>query len=365
MKFEIQKTKLINILSEFTTILKENYIKPQLSCVYIEVASNQLSFKGTNLETDLVIRENIENATDGKILIKPNLILEYIKLLNEDVVTLEKLENTLKINNAEFQYYDVNTYPEISENIPISISKKDSTSFLSMISKVKFVQSSESMNIVGNSIKIIFSKNSTEMVATDTYRLVYLKQEDENFIDKDILVSCDGLITISKLLKDYNDFINIGISDNNLILNWKNTYFSTKLQQINFPNFKMLLDNNSFNKNILLKNDSFQTILRRVISVTKNSNSGKYSSIFEFLNNTLSLSGYSTSAKTKQKIDIIKDGENFKTGLNAKFVMDFIENIEKDKTIKIKALDSMSMIKISEENIDNYIYMLMPINIGN
>ena len=50
MNFNIRRTELVEILSEFTNILKDNPIKPIISGLKIEASNNTVTFTGTNLE---------------------------------------------------------------------------------------------------------------------------------------------------------------------------------------------------------------------------------------------------------------------------------------------------------------------------
>ena len=69
----------------------------------------------------------------------------------------------------------------------------------------------------------------------------------------------------------------------------------------------------------------------------------------------------SSNAKINQKVNMIKIGEDLKLGINCKYIKEFIDNT--DKNIIIEATNSSSMLKIVEESNDDYIYLVMPVNI--
>ena len=60
-----------------------------------------------------------------------------------------------------------------------------------------------------------------------------------------------------------------------------------------------------------------------------------------------------------QKLETIKEGDNFKASLNVKFIEDFLNHIEKN--IIIKATNASSMFIFKEMDNDNYTYILMPL----
>ena len=101
--------------------------------------------------------------------------------------------------------------------------------------------------------------------------------------------------------------------------------------------------------------------LKKVISVTKNSNDSKNVATFNFKGNQLVISGVSANAKINQKVNMIKSGEDLKLGMNCKYIKEFIDNV--DKNIIIDATNSSSMLRFMEEGNENYIYLIMPVNI--
>ena len=52
MKFKIKREEFISVLSDYTSILKENSIKPILSALFMEVKENELVFMGSSIEMD-------------------------------------------------------------------------------------------------------------------------------------------------------------------------------------------------------------------------------------------------------------------------------------------------------------------------
>lgn len=73
--------------------------------------------------------------------------------------------------------------------------------------------------------------------------------------------------------------ISLSATDEKLILTWKNSYFSCKLLSLSFPNFKALIESNN-DKKFEFNRVRISFSLKKVISVTKNSNDSKISCNF-------------------------------------------------------------------------------------
>ena len=352
MKFSINKQKTIEIIGEYSNILKDNPVKPSLAGLFIQAKNNQVVFKGANTEIELIRYANCDIESEGQVLIKPALLLEYIKLIEEENINFEKKDGYLIVNNAEFSILDDNTYPELTEIIPIVVATENTLKFTILLEKVKFLtNSSNNMDTLFNSIKMIFKDNILELVSTDSYRLVYMKKALNNTVNRDVLVPGDSIAVIYSL----------AASDDRLILTWKDAYFSCKLLSLNFPDFRPLINNANHDKKFEFNRDELNLALKKVISVTKNSNDSKNVATFNFKGNQLVISGVSANAKINQKVNMIKTGEDLKLGMNCKYIKEFIDNV--DKNIIIEATNSSSMLKIMEEGNEDYIYLVMPVNI--
>ena len=188
-----------------------------------------------------------------------------------------------------------------------------------------------------------------------------MKKELKNFIDTDILVPGDSIAVLYKIFKDLDEDFSLATTDDRLVVTWKDAYFSCKLLSLTFPDFRPLINNSNHDKRFEFNKDDLNSSLKKVISVTKNSNDSKNVATFNFKGNQLVISGVSSNAKINQKVNMIKTGEDLKLGMNCKYIKEFIDNV--DKNIIIEATNSSSMLKIMEEGNENYIYLVMPVNI--
>lgn len=361
MKFSMNREKLNSIISEYSNILKENPVKPILAGLYIGVKNNRIIFKGINTEIELIRYAECNSEIDGEVLIKPQLLLEYTKLLEGENISFEKRNGYLIVNDAEFSILDESSYPEVIEISTLIAAKLNSIKFSKLLEKVKFLTASGSTDMLFNSIKMNLMPDYMELVSTDSYRLVYLKEELNNNLEREILIPTETAVVIYKILKDLDTEVSISASDDRLILLWENAYFSCKLLTLTFPDYKALFNNFKYDKEFEFNSSEFNSSLKKVISVTKNSTDTKNVAAFNFKGNQLVISGMSSNAKINQKVNMIKKGEDLKLGINCKYIKDYVDNV--DKNIIIYASNSTSMLKITEENNENYMYLVMPVNV--
>lgn len=138
MKFNIKRELLANTLSDFALILKENPIKPILSGLKIEVKDNKIVFIGTNLESTLIRTVEGNIVEEGTVIVKPQLILEYVKLLEVETIEVSAAENSLKVHQAEFVTLNDEGYPKVKEVLPIEITRADKDILVNSLENVSF-----------------------------------------------------------------------------------------------------------------------------------------------------------------------------------------------------------------------------------
>ena len=359
MKFSIKREELISILSEYTNILKENPIKPIVSGLQIKAENNLITFVGTNLEVDHIRKAEAEVKEEGNVVLKPFLLLEYIKLLDEEYIEFILSNGFITVHQAEFSILEEGTFPIITETTPIKLLTITGGELVKLLEKSKFAASLTNDNLQINCVRAIFKLNEINLVSTDSYRLLYFQAEKNCHVEKEISIPMDSINVICKLLKDSEEEVTIGFSGENVILAWKNAYFSSKTIALPFPDFKGILANNSFTKVMEFNRDELKSALKRVITVAKTSVDAKFGAIFDFKGKTLLINAFSGKAKINQKVNMIKEGEDFKSSLNCKFLAEYIDNISDNPVIK--GSGSSSMFEITETGKEDYRYILMPL----
>ena len=359
MKFSIEREKLIAVLSDYNNILRENPIKPVLAGLKIVAKDNEVTFIGTNVDVELIKKIKATVEIPGEIVIKHALLLEYIKLLDEETISFTLDKGFVNVHQAEFSILDGESYPQITE-LPIQpLLKVEGGRFVNLLDKTKFAASQSTDNIQINCVRAVFKTDELDLASTDSYRLLFLREELPCLENKEISIPMETVNILCKLLKDYTKEITIGYQGDMLIITWEDSYFSSKTIALQYPDFKTILRISSFEKSMEFNVSELKSALKRVMTVAKTSLDAKFGAKFTFSGKTLVINAFSGKAKINQKVNMIKNGEDFKASLNCKFLAEYIENLS-DNVI-INGTDSSSMFEVKELNNDNYIYILMPL----
>ena len=369
-----------NFLSAIRTVeksVKENKIKPILSCIYAKVKGNKIYFTGTNLDTTIKTSIDVnEVIREGEIAFSYSIIDEYLKEIKDEFVVL-RVENgnilfiETEDSTTEYDVHSAEDYPNTFENVVLNENnfkfEMPSQDLVNIFEKVLF-SADTSDNIAMNCIRIESILKHLHFVSTNTYRLTFLKKNiNKDILDFSVSVPADTISSIIKIIKGLdNEVIKVYKEEAHLYFQYKDTMIITKLIELRFPNYAEILSNISYDKKLYINNEKLTNLLKRILIFSRSNSESKYSSTYEFKynekdNGKMAISALNELARINEELDVNFEGEDLKISLNSKYLLEFIQNIPKEKELVLEFMYSNSAVKVYEKDNDEYIYILMPL----
>ena len=369
-----------NFLSAIRTVeksVKENKIKPILSCIYAKVKDNKIYFTGTNLDTTIKTSIDVDEVIrEGEIAFSYSIIDEYLKEIKDEFVVL-RVENgnilfiETEDSTTEYDVHSAEDYPNTFENVVLNENnfkfEMPSQDLVNIFEKVLFSADTPD-NIAMNCIRIESILKHLHFVSTNTYRLTFLKKNiDKDIPDFSVSVPADTISSIIKIIKGLdNEVIKVYKEEAHLYFQYKDTMIITKLIELRFPNYAEILSNISYDKKLYINNEKLTNLLKRILIFSRSNSESKYSSTYEFKHNEenknkMSISALNELARINEELDVNFEGEDLKISLNSKYLLEFIQNISKEKELILEFMYSNSAVKVYEKDNDEYIYILMPL----
>ena len=369
-----------NFLSAIRTVeksVKENKIKPILSCIYAKVKGNKIYFTGTNLDTTIKTSIDVnEVIREGEIAFSYSIIDEYLKEIKDEFVVL-RVENgnilfiETEDSTTEYDVHSAEDYPNTFEKVNLNDSnfkfEMPSQELVNIFEKVLFSADTPD-NIAMNCIRIESILKHLHFVSTNTYRLTFLKKNiNKDILDFSVSVPADTISSIIKIIKGLdNEVIKVYKEEAHLYFQYKDTMIITKLIELRFPNYAEILSNISYDKKLYINNEKLTNLLKRILIFSRNNSESKYSSTYEFKynekdNGKMAISALNELARINEELDVNFEGEDLKISLNSKYLLEFIQNIPKEKELVLEFMYSNSAVKVYEKDNDEYIYILMPL----
>ena len=377
MHIKVNKQNFLSAIRTVEKSVKENKIKPILSCIYAKVKENKIYFTGTNLDTTIKTSIDVnEVIREGEIAFSYSIIDEYLKEIKDEFVVL-RVENgnilfiETEDSTTEYDVHSAEDYPNTFENVVLNENnfkfEMPSQELVNIFEKVLFSADTPD-NIAMNCIRIESILKHLHFVSTNTYRLTFLKKNiDKDIPDFSVSVPADTISSIIKIIKGLdNEVIKVYKEEAHLYFQYKDTMIITKLIELRFPNYAEILSNISYDKKLYINNEKLTNLLKRILIFSRSNSESKYSSTYEFKhseenNNKMSISALNEIARINEELDVNFEGEDLKISLNSKYLLEFIQNIPKEKELVLEFMYSNSAVKVYEKDNDEYIYILMPL----
>jgi len=365
----VDRKSLLKAITIVENAVTENKIREVLSGIYIETHEGKAILRGTDLELSINTEIEAQIEEEGKIVIKHKLIEEFLKQISDEKITLIEENGKLVIKasstNTEFSLYD-------SENFPVQSKLENGVEYvfekeklLNDIENVKISASPNPENLAVNCIRMEIEEDKLKLISSDTYRLTYIEENlddaqkgKENLSLSIPLKTIDGLIKIMKLIDEEN--ITVKSDGSKVFFEFSNVEILTRTIDLQFPDYKSILNNSQHNKKILLNTKDFLSVLRRTAIFVRDNKEAKNGGIFNFANNKLLLTGTSENAQIKEEIVTIQEGGDLKISLNVRFLLDYISTIEGKVTV-LELLNNKSSVIVKDEDNDKSLYFTMPL----
>ena len=324
MKIRVSKPLIESILINLQAFLEKKDASQITSHVYIEAINNTVTLKATDGEIGLIITSNnmiIEH--EGTLTANGKKLLDIIRILKNDDIVLEALENNLNIkqNKSKFKLPTFN--PQNYPSFPLVADKPqntlDSISLIKSLKKISSAIDNNNPKFELNGALLDIKTNETKIVGTDTRRLSIASLLTKNEQEFSLIIPKKAILEIQKLFMDQ---INIYYDDTNLIIQNENYYFFSRLINGNYPDYQRIIPNESkinisLPKKEMLEAIKMITTISQEIKITFNSDSILFNS----------LTADSVEAKTELQIHTGLN-EDFELNVNSRYLLDFIAQVE-------------------------------------
>jgi DNA polymerase-3 subunit beta len=329
MKIEINKQIIESTLINSQPFLDKKDATQITSHIFIYTEGQNCIFKSTDLEIGLSIKvKNITILKEGSFTVSGKKFLDIIRILNDDIVSLEIINDLLIIKQGKtrfqlptFDYKLFPVFPKMSNKAKISL---DSTLLIKSLKKIVSSIDNNNPKHELNGALIDIKKNITNVVATDTRRLSVSSIQNTTENELSIIIPKKAIIEIEKI---FIGKIDIFYDDINLIIQDENYFLFSKLINGKYPNYDRIIPkehqhNIKVPKNRMIEAMKKITIISQEINICFTQNKILFSS----------LNRANDNLEAKTQIEINLDiNEEFELNFNSKYLLDFLSQVDSDE----------------------------------
>jgi len=327
MKIRVNKPLIESILINLQPFLEKKDASQITSHLYFETKNDTVIIKATDGEIGLSIKSNnIIIEEEGSFTANGKKLLDIIRILKNEDITLEIIENTLNIKQKSSKFKLPTFNPQNFPSFPLIENKPqiilDSINLIKSFKKISSSIDNNNPKFELNGALLDIKKSKTKLVGTDTRRLSITSLNNQNENEFSLIIPKKAILEIQKL---FIDQINIYYDDTNLIIENQNYYFFTRLINGKYPNYQRIIPNESkitinLPKKEMIDAIKMITTISEEIKIIFNSNSIIFNS----------LTADNVEAKTELNIETGVN-ESFELNVNSRYLLDFISQVEESE----------------------------------
>lgn len=356
MKVLINKSTLESIITNTNPYLEKRDSSSITSHIYISAKENVINIKATDQEIGLAYHlKNASIIEEGNATANGKKLLDIIKSLKDDEVTLETINNYLHIKQKNSKYklpmYKFEDFPEFP-----NIENKNKFNIDSIMlgrGLKKILSSIESNNpkYELNGALLDIKQEYINIVGTDTKRLSIFRLETNTEEEFSLIIPKKAISEIQKL---FYDKIQIYYDNNILIAKSDNFEFFTKLINGKYPDYERIIPKEVKQELILNRDKMIEAIktisvISELIKITFEAEKITFESML------------SDNSEAKTVLEYKNDlQEPFTIGVRNKNILDFLYNIE-DSEFKLGFNNSDVAFVVDSKELKT---IIMPIKIN-
>ena len=372
MKFAIEKNILLKTLGHVQNIVERRNTVPVLSNVRIEADNNGISFKATDMDTEITEVVDAKILENGAITAPAHMMYDIVRKLSDGseielVYPDEKEQLSIISGRSKFSLptIGVEDFPAIStDSLPTNFSiKRDELK--DVIDRTQFAASTEETRYFLNGL-YIHPKDEGEtkvlrIVATDGHRLACVESPLPEGAEsmQGVILPRKTVAEIRKLLDDTSaESVNISLSDSKVRFTLEDVTLASKLIDGTYPDYERVIPTSN-NKILELSVKSLATAVDRVSVVAEKTRAIK---MIANKNHVIITTSSPDLGSAIEEIEANYDSESLEIGYNFRYLLDILAEIKGD-TVRFSFSDSSSPSLIHDTSDSSAIYVLMPMRV--
>lgn len=366
MKLTLSRDQLLKPLQQVAGVVEKRQTLPVLSNILLVVDGGKLSMTGTDLEVELVARQDLDgNFQDGEITVPARKLLDICKSLPANADVELKLDNqklTVKSGKSRFSLSTLaaSEFPNLEENVgnfSFTISKAN---LKKVIDKTAFAMAQQDVRYYLNGMLFEVRQGVLRTVATDGHRLAMCDELAIADGEKvQVIVPRKGVLELSRLLNDLDGDITVTLGSNHIRVSGGNVTFTSKLIDGKFPDYERVLPKGG-DKIVLANRDELRQSMQRAAILSNE----KYRGVrVQLSSGSLKiLANNPDQEEAEEEVSVEYAGNSLEIGFNVSYLLDVLNTLN-EATVQLTFGDSNSSALVQEQEGRDAQYVVMPMRL--
>src|SRR3954468_11887875 len=334
-----------------------------LSGILLRAEAGRLHLAATDMELSLRGSIDAQVASDGSAVVSGRTLLEIVRLLPGDDVSIEHLpeEGVVQIvsGSASFRLHTFATedFPRLPDVELAQLYPVDREALLDTVARVSRAASRDESRPVLTGILVRFEGGRIVMAATDSYRLSVKETTVEGELPElEAIIPARALAELTRIAGSADE-LQLGVLDNHVVFGADSTWLTTRRIDGQFPNYRQLLPE-QFEHELALPREELLEVVRRVSLMAQRNSPLR----LRFAEGELTVSAITQDVgESKESMPVGFSGDTLEIGFNADFLRDGLESVDGDD-IRFKLISPLRPAVLQGDG-DEFTYLVMPIRL--
>ncbi len=366
MKLSCDREKFSHVFQLAASVAAVRDTKPVLQNVKISAEDDRVLLQAT--DTELGIRLEAEGT---EITEKGNAILPTRRFKS---ILQESLDKTLSIEtkgdkaiiSGQRSRFNLATqsaddFPDLDSFTETSYHSIPGKALRELIKRTTFATDEENTRYTLGGTSVEFGENDMIAVATDGRRLAVQKAGAESVNDHlsttPAIFPPKALLLIERALGDGAENVQIAVSSNRALIQYKDTVIFTRLIEGRFPNWRKIIPPVEGKSRVDLLAGALLNAVRQAAIVASEKQPGVH---FTLDAGKLELQAQGAEiGDSKIETPVSYEGPKREVRLDPRFVIDFLRVLDAEKNVAIFISENEPVLFTTD---DDYTYVVMPLS---
>ncbi len=369
MKLSLSTGELLAQLQTATRVASSRASVQALSGVMISAEEDHAVLLATDMEVGLRVPLAAEVLQPGLAVLPARLVLEVVRSLPGDTVTLElrSQEQDVEVisGSAKFHLRTLRSedFPTLPEPAPDTRMTLPTQAFVDTALQVARSASKDETRPVLTGVLISAGGQELTMVATDSYRLSVKHTALESALEGAIEanVPARALQELARIAQSVEESeLAVSLGQNQVVFEIGDIVLSSRLIDGQFPNYRQLLPE-SVEHELRLSSSEIADVVRRISLLAQKNAPLRLS----FAEGELTVSAQTPDVgEASEALPVPFSGEPLDIGFNPEFLRDGLESVESDELI-LRLISPLRPGLIESPDGGEFVYLIMPIRLNN
>ncbi len=370
MKVSMTRDQLLKPLQQVAGVVEKRQTLQVLSNVLMVVDGGELAMTGTDLEVELVARQNLDNdSQNGRVTVPCRKLLDICRALPATAqveLSLDSQRLLLRSGKSRFTLATLpaNDFPNLEDTLAGSFSLSLSQKALKrLIDKTSFAMAQQDVRYYLNGMLFEVTEGRLRVVATDGHRLALCDAPISTQVPEkvQVIVPRKGVQELSRLLSDEDSEVTLTLGSNHLRVTVGNVTFTSKLIDGRFPDYERVLPKGGDRTLVAGREDLKSSLQRAAILCNEKFRGVRLQIDGEQLR---ILATNPDQEEAEEELQVEYSGKELEIGFNVGYLLDVLNALSGAYTrATLGDTNSSALVRDNDDEQADAVYVVMPMRL--